>query len=74
MKEKSEDANKVVEEYDNTTGLHGKKPTTEQILEMAGHKGVTYQRRGNDNTNKSYQNIPKVISPLIVDLIIDLGN
>jgi hypothetical protein len=45
-----------------------------QLSAMARHKGVTYQRRGNDNTNKSYQNIPKVISPPIADLSIDLGN
>jgi hypothetical protein len=74
MKEKSEDSNKVIEEYDNATMLFGKKLTTKQILEMARHKGMTYQRRGNDSENKSYQNIPKVITPPIVDLSVDLGN
>jgi hypothetical protein len=74
MKEKSEDSNKVIKEYDNATRLFGKKPTTKQILEMARLKGVTYQRRGNDGANKSYQNIPKAITPPIAYLSVDLGN
>jgi hypothetical protein len=34
---------------DNVTRLYGEKPTLEQILEMARYKGLTYQRKGNDN-------------------------
>jgi hypothetical protein len=64
----------LVEEYDNATRLYGKKPTTEQILEMARHKGVTYQRRGNDNTNKSYQKVPKPLTPPTTNLSVDLGS
>ena len=35
---------------------------------------MTYQRKGNDNSNKSYQNIPKAFTPPIEDLSLDLGN
>jgi hypothetical protein len=41
---------------------------------MDSHKGVTYQRRGNDSANKSYQNIPKAITPPISYLSVDLSN
>jgi hypothetical protein len=57
---------------DNVTRLYGEKPTPEQILEMARFKGVTYQKRRNDN--KSYQNIPKTLTPPTADLSVDLGS
>jgi hypothetical protein len=56
---------------DNVTRLYGEKPSPEQILEMARFKGVTYQKKGNDNTQQ--QNIPKVITPT-ENLNLDLGN
>jgi hypothetical protein len=71
---KNEQANEVVEEYDNVTKLYGKKPTNEQILEMVRHKGIVYQRKGKDGPNKSQTNFPKVITPPIIDLTVDLGN
>jgi hypothetical protein len=80
MKEKSEDANEAIEESDNATRLYGKKPTPEQILEMARFKGVTYQKKGNDNKpNQNIpkvptQSIPKVITPPNPELNVDLGN
>jgi hypothetical protein len=39
----NENADKVVEEYDNVTKMYGQKPTPEQIVEMTRYKGVTYQ-------------------------------
>jgi hypothetical protein len=80
MKERSEDANEVIEEYDNATKLYGKKPTPEQILEMARFKGITYQKKGNENKpNQNIpkvptQSIPKVITPPNPEINIDLGN
>jgi hypothetical protein len=40
---------------------------------MERHIGVTYQRKGNDNSSTSQQNIPKVFTPT-EDLSLDLGN
>jgi hypothetical protein len=77
MQERSEQANEVVEEFDNVTKLYGHKPTNEQILEMARHKGIVYQRKGKDGTNKSQANFPKVTAPPttpITDLTVDLRN
>jgi hypothetical protein len=75
MQERCEQANEVVEEYDNVTKLYGHKPTNEQILEMARHKGIVYQRKGRDGASKSQANFPKVTNPPpIVDLTIDLGS
>jgi hypothetical protein len=56
------------------TKLHGEKPTPKKILEMARYKGVTYQKKGNDNSSKSYQNIPKAITPPNADLSVDLSS
>ena len=56
------------------TRLYGENPTLEQILEMSRYKGVTYQRKGNDNSSKSHQNIPKVFTPPTKYLSLDLGN
>jgi ribonuclease HI len=68
-------ANDVVEVSDNVTKLYGHKPTNEQILEMARHKGIVYQRKGRETTSKSQTNFPKVTTPLpITDLSIDLGS
>jgi hypothetical protein len=44
---------------------------------MARHKGIVYQRKGKDGTNKSQANFPKVTTPPttpITDLTVDLGN
>jgi hypothetical protein len=46
--ERSEQANEVIEEYDNVTNLYGHKPTNEKILEMERHKGIVYQRKGKE--------------------------
>jgi hypothetical protein len=65
----------VVEEYDNVTKLYGHKPTNEQILDMARHKGIVYQRKGREFASKSQTNFLKVTTPLpIIDLSIDLGS
>jgi hypothetical protein len=74
IQEISEQANEVVEKYDNVTKLYGKKPTNEQILEMARHKGIVYQRKGKDGPNKYQTKFPKVITPLTTNLTVDLGN
>jgi hypothetical protein len=75
MQERCEQANEVVEEYDNVTKLYGHKPTNEQILEMDRHKGIIYQRKGRDGANKPQANFPKVTNPApIADLTIDLGS
>ena len=77
MQEISEQTNQVVEEYDNVTKLYGHKPTNEQILEMARHKGIVYQRKGKEETNKSQPNFPKVTTPTqtpIANLNVDLGS
>jgi hypothetical protein len=77
MQERSEQTNQVVEEYDNVTKLYGHKPTNEQILEMARHKGIVYQRKGKEGTNKSQPNFPKVTTPTntpITNLTVDLGS
>jgi hypothetical protein len=71
--ERSENSDNVIKSYDNVTKLYGEKPTPEQILEMARYKGVTYQWKGNENPTKSYQNIPKAITPPTSELNIDLG-
>jgi hypothetical protein len=44
MQERSEQANEVVEGYDNVTKLYGQNPTNEKILEMAkcGVKTLMY--------------------------------
>jgi hypothetical protein len=63
MQEISEQANEVVEGYDNVTKLYGHKPTNEQTLEMAIHKGIVYQRKGKHGANKSQANFPKVTNP-----------
>jgi hypothetical protein len=54
--------------------MYGKNPTNEQILEMDRHKGIVYQRKGKDGPNKYQTNFPKVITPPITDLTVDLGN
>jgi hypothetical protein len=54
IKERSENADKVVEEYDNVTKMYGQNPTPEQILEITRYKGVTYQLKGNEDQFKSY--------------------
>jgi hypothetical protein len=59
MQERSEEANEVVEEYDNVTKLYGKKPTNEQILEMARHKGIVYQRKGRMVQTSLSQTFPR---------------
>jgi len=41
---------------------------------MEKYKGVTNQRKGNANSNQSYQNIPKSITPPNVNLSVDLGS
>jgi hypothetical protein len=75
MQERCEQAKEVVEEYDNVTKLYGHKPTSEQILEMARHKGIVYKRKGREDASKSQANFPKVTSPIpITDLSIDLGS
>jgi ribonuclease HI len=77
MQERSEQSNQVVEEYDNVTKLYGHKPTNEQILEMARHRGIVYQRKGKEGTNKSQPNFPKVTTPTntpITNLNVDLGS
>jgi hypothetical protein len=77
MQERSEQVNQVVEEYDNVTKLYGHKSTNEQILEMARHKGIVYQRKGKEGTNKSQPNFPKVTTPTntpTTNLIVDLGS
>jgi hypothetical protein len=75
MQERCEQSNEVVEEYDNVTKLYGHKPANEQILEMAKHKGIVYQRKGREVASKSQTNFPKVTTPLpITDLSIDLGS
>jgi hypothetical protein len=61
------------EKSDDVIKLYGEKPTPEQILEMVRFKGVTYQWKGNGNPIKSYQNIPKAITPSTSELNIDLG-
>jgi hypothetical protein len=70
LKQNKESSKKV----DNMTRLYGEKPTPEQILEMAKYKGVTYQRKGNDNASKSSQIIPKASTPPDTDLSVDLGS
>jgi hypothetical protein len=52
MQERCEQSKEVVEEYDNVTKLYGHKPTNEQILEMARHKGIVYQRKGKNYFTK----------------------
>jgi hypothetical protein len=77
MQERSEQSNQVVEEYDNVTKLYGHKPTNEQILEMARHRGIVYQRRGKEGTSNSQPNFPKVTTPThtpIANLNVDLGS
>jgi hypothetical protein len=77
MQERSEQSNQVVEEYDNVTKLYGHKPTDEQILEMARHRGIVYQRRGKEATSNSQPNFPKVTTPThtrIANLNVDLGS
>jgi ribonuclease HI/transposase InsO family protein len=75
MQERCEQAQEVVEEYDNVTKLYGHKPTSEQILEMARHKGIVYKRKGREDASKSQANFPKVTTPSpITDLSIDLGS
>ena len=75
MQERCEQTNDVVEEYDNVTKLYGHKPTNEQILEMARHKGIVYQRKGRDGASKSQANFPKVTNPPpFTNLSIDLGS
>jgi hypothetical protein len=73
IKERSENAKDVIKEYDNATKVFGKTPTPGQILEMERYKGVTYQRKGNEDTTKTDQNIPKAITPPTSELNIDLG-
>jgi hypothetical protein len=76
MQERSEQSNQVIEEYDNVTKLYGHKPIDEQILEMARHRGIIYQRRGKEGTSNSQPNFPKVTTPThtpIANLNVDLG-
>jgi hypothetical protein len=75
MQERCEQTNDVVEEYDNVTKLYGHKPINEQILEMARHKEIVYQRKGREGASKSQANFPKVTNPPpITNLSIDLGS
>jgi hypothetical protein len=64
----------LCQKVNNVTKLYGETPTLEHILEMARYKGVTYQTKGNDNSNKTYQNILKAITPPNFDLSVDLGS
>ena len=65
--------NKAIENF-------GPKPTPQQGSEMAKYRGITYQRNGNRNQDKSQTNIPKVAQTtpkssvhVNSDLNIDLG-
>jgi ribonuclease HI len=58
----------------------GPKPTPQQVSKMAEYRGITYQRNGNRNHDKSQANIPKVAPTppkssvhINSDLNIDLG-
>jgi hypothetical protein len=41
---------------------------------MTRYKGVNYQRKGNENPTKSYQNIPKESTPSTTMSSIELGD
>ena len=79
MMEQSSRVNYVNDQVDKVTKVYGQKPTQGQILEMARHKGITYQRRGKQSQEKTQVSIPKVSSPLKEnvhsnkELNIDLG-
>ena len=64
MMEQSSRVNYVNDQVDKVTKVYGQKLTQEQILEMARHNGITYQRRGKQNQEKTQSSIPKVSSPL----------
>ena len=42
---------------------YGKNPTRGQVLEMARHKGFSYQRKGKQSQEKIQASTPKVPSP-----------
>ena len=64
MMEQSSRVNYVNDQVDKVTKVYGQKPTQGKILEMTRHKGITYQRRGKQNQEKTQESIPKVPSPL----------
>ena len=64
MMEQSSRVNFVIDQVDKVTKVYGKNPTQGKILEMARHKGITYQRRGKKNQEKTQASILKVCSPL----------
>jgi hypothetical protein len=72
--ERSQNLEDVIKTYDNVTKLFGENPTPEKILEMERNKGITYQRKGNDNPVKPYHNIPTTITPPTSKLSIELGS
>jgi hypothetical protein len=41
---------------DKATEKFGHKPTSQQVSEMAKYRGITYQRNGNRNQDKSQAN------------------
>ena len=43
-------------------------------MENNRDKGLTYQRHGNDNSSKIYEDIPKEFTPSTAYLSVDLGN
>jgi len=62
---------------DNITKMYGENPSHEQILELARHKGMTYQKKGNVGQSRQGQYILRSVSypkpHPNVDLNVDLG-
>ena len=64
---------------DKVTETYGKKPSPKQVVEMAKYRGITYQRKGNQNQEKTQASAPRVPSlpkenaPSNKELNVDLG-
>jgi hypothetical protein len=77
MQGRSETTQNVVEEYHNLTKLNGHKTTSDNILELARHTGIVYQRKGKEGTSISQNKFPKVTTPTqnpITNLNVDIGS
>jgi hypothetical protein len=78
--EHSEDVNYMNNVVDRATEKFGPKPTPKQVSDLARYRGLTYQRNGTGNQEKTRSNVPKMplapprsIFPTETELNIDLG-
>jgi hypothetical protein len=62
--EHGEDVNCMNDVVDRATKKFGPKPTPKQVSDLARYRGLTYQRNGTRNQEKTQASVPKIpLSP-----------